>query len=431
MPRSVPAMDREVAAVDVHEEDRRPLAGVTVLDLTTALAGPYCTLLLAGLGATVLKVENPAGGETARNNAPYLGRDGVTLSRESAEDISLALLDRNRNKYGVTLDLKHPDAPAVLRDLVAACDVMVTNFSPAALVKLGVDYDSIRAIDPSVVYCTISGFGADSPPERGKAMDTMIQAMSGLMMTSGKPGDGPTRVGVPVADVTAPLYAALGIVAGLRRAERTGEGDHLDVSMLGSVTAMVALEHWSALEQLGLPTRTGNVLPRLTPFGIFGTRDEQFVAICAPTDALAAGLFRAMGIDDPASDPRLATRDGRVANSDEVTAMIEGWTQQHTRDDLVEILAEHNVPVTEVRQPKEAVADPLLLARGETLPIEHPVHGKVADVFGTGMPIRAASGSYGFERDAPGLGEHNDEAYGEVLGYSADRIERLRADGVI
>lgn len=417
--------------METQREDHRPLTGVTVLDLTTALAGPYCTLLLAGLGAKVLKVENPAGGETARNNAPYLGKDGVRLIRESEEDISLALLDRNRDKYGVTLDLKHPNAPEVLRDLVEACDIMVTNFSPTALAKLGVDYDSIRAIDPSIVYCTISGFGADSPPERGKAMDTMIQAMSGLMMTSGKPEDGPTRVGIPVADVTAPLFAALGIVASLRRAEHTGEGDHLDVSMLGSVTAMVALEHWSVLEQLGLPTRTGNVLPRLTPFGIFGTADGQYVAICAPTDALAAGLFRAMGIEDPASDPRLATRDGRVASSDEVTEMIEGWARQHSRESLMELLVEHGVPVTAVREPSEAVADPLLLARGETLPIEHPVYGSVAEVHGTGMPIRAASGGYGFERHAPGLGEHNAMAYGEVLGYSPERIEQLRSDGVI
>jgi crotonobetainyl-CoA:carnitine CoA-transferase CaiB-like acyl-CoA transferase len=174
-----------------------PLDGVVVLEVGAFMAAPFATMHLADLGARVLKVENPAGGETARNNAPYIGRDGLSLTRQQADDISLALLDRNRDKLGVTLDLKHPDAHEVLHDLVRASDIMVTNFSPAALTKLGVDYDSIRAIDPSIVYCTISGFGIDSPPERGKAMDTMIQAMSGLMMTSGTLDDGPTRVGRP------------------------------------------------------------------------------------------------------------------------------------------------------------------------------------------------------------------------------------------
>ncbi len=408
----------------------RPLEDVTVLDLTTALAGPYCTLVLAGLGARVIKVENPRGGETARGNAPYLGADGLTLSRRDADDISLALLDRNRDKLGVTLDLKRPEGKQVLHDLVRASDVLVTNFSPAAVRKLEADYDSLEAVNPALVYCAISGFGADSPPERAKAMDTIIQAASGLMMTCGEEGDAPTRVGIPVADAVAPLYAVIGILASLRRAEATGQGEFVDVSMLGSVSALVALEHWAALEQLEQPTRTGNVLPRLTPFGIFGTSDGGYVAICAPTDVFAAALLSAAGVDDPRTDPRFDTRDHRVAHADEVNGVVEAWTRRCTVDEVLAELEPRGVPVTPVRTPSEAVRDPLLLARGETLPLEHPRHGHVADVYGTGLPITGSKREFGFREPAPDLGQHSDRIYRE-LGYSEERLTELRRDGII
>lgn len=411
--------------------DARPLAGVTVVDITTALAGPYCTLLLAGLGARVIKVENPRGGETARQNAPYIGRDGLSLTRQHDDDQSLALLDRNRDKYGVTLDLKHPEGRRVLDDLFGVAQVLVTNFSLDALERLGLDYDAVHAAHPGLVYCSISGFGAEGDgASRGKAMDTMIQALSGLMMTSGVEGDGPTRVGVPVADMVAPLHAVIGILATLRRAEQTGVGDYVDISMLGSVTSIVASEHWAASEALGRPTRTGNFLPRLTPFGIFECADGAYVAVCAPTDALAHRLFAAMGLD-VAADPRLGTRDDRVAAADEVNSLIEGWMASHARPDVVTRLEAHGVPVAEVREPAEAVRDPLALHRGEVLPLDHPTYGPVAEVHGTGLPIRTREHPVGFTRPAPQLGEHNDHIYREVLGYAADEVERLGGDGVI
>jgi CoA:oxalate CoA-transferase len=192
----------------------RPLDGVVVIDLTTALAGPYATLLLAGLGARVIKVENPAtGGDSSRNNSPYLSADGLTIGRQDPEDLSLSMSVRGRNKESVTIDLKDPRGREVLGDLVRAADVVVENYSAGVTTRLGIDHAWAEAINPRIVYTSISGFGAQGGPGSGKAMDTIVQALSGLMMTAGTPGEPPVRFGLPIGDLVAPLYAVIGTVA--------------------------------------------------------------------------------------------------------------------------------------------------------------------------------------------------------------------------
>jgi crotonobetainyl-CoA:carnitine CoA-transferase CaiB-like acyl-CoA transferase len=221
---------------------RGPLEGLTVLDLTLALAGPFATFLLAGLGARVIKIENPESPDPCRQNPPYLGRDGVSLGRTCPDDVSVSALNRLRGKYGVTLNLKHPGANDVFARLLRQADIVVENFSAGTLERLGVGYPFARSINPRVIYCSISGFGATQAPGTGKAMDNIIQALSGLMMTSGMPGEPPVRVGVPVADLLAPVFGVVGILAALRQREATGAGQHVDVSMLGVLTSLVAAE---------------------------------------------------------------------------------------------------------------------------------------------------------------------------------------------
>src|SRR5580693_3978465 len=216
-----------------------PLGDITVLDLTTALAGPFATLLLAGLGAKVIKIENPAGGgDSCRSNAPYLGSAGATLARQHEDDISVSALNRLRNKLGVTLNLKHPEAQAVYADLVKKSDIVVENFSRGTLDRLGVGYVFAREVNPRVIYCSITGFGSTADASPAKAMDAIVQALSGTMMTSGGPDDPPIRVGVPIGDLTAPLFGVIGILAALHQAQHTGRGQHIDVSMLGALTMM-------------------------------------------------------------------------------------------------------------------------------------------------------------------------------------------------
>jgi|KBSSwiStaDraftv2_1062776.scaffolds.fasta_scaffold43417_3 crotonobetainyl-CoA:carnitine CoA-transferase CaiB-like acyl-CoA transferase len=409
---------------------RGPLAGLTVLDLTLALAGPFATFLLAGLGARVIKIENPESPDPCRQNPPYLGRDGVSLGRTHADDVSVSALSRLRGKYGVTLNLKQPGAREVFARLLHQADIVVENFSAGTLDRLGVGYSFARSINPRAIYCSISGFGATQAPGTGKAMDTIIQALSGLMMTSGTPDEPPVRVGVPVADLMAPVFGVVGILAALRQREASGTGQHVDVSMLGVLTSLVATEPFDLLEACGMSQRTGRVVPRLTPFGIYETADGH-VAICAPTEQFARAVFAAIGHPEFEYDPRFATRDARVAHVDEMNTHIETFTRTRSNVELLALLARHNVPSAEVRSPREAVRDPRVQARGETVPLEHPTFGSVADVVGMGVPITFSDASAGCMRPAPSVGQDNALVYGDWLGYGSAGVEQLRSAGII
>jgi len=406
-----------------------PLAGITVLDLTLALAGPYATYLLAGLGARVIKIENPASPDPSRGNPPFIGAHGVSLARRHPEDVSVSALNRLRGKYAVTLDLKRPEARGVLADLLRQADVVVENFSTGTLDRLGMGYEFARKTNPRIVFCSISGFGADQPGS-GKAMDSIIQALSGLMMTSGTPGDAPVRVGVPMADLLAPMVAVTGVLAALRQRDATGEAQRVDVSMLGVLTSLVAAEPFDLLEACGMPQRTGRMVPRLAPFGVFESADG-YIALCAPTEQFARGVFAAMGEPALAEDPRFATRDARVTNVDAMNARLEEFTRRVPTQELVKLFELHGVPAAAVRSPAEAVRDPRVLARGETVPIEHPQFGRVADVIGPGMPFRLASVQPLAPRSAPSTGQDNDLVYGQWLGYDAAALERLHSTGTI
>lgn len=410
-----------------HSSQPRPLENVTVLDLTTALAGPFATLMLAGLGARVIKVENPLAGDTCRTNAPYLGAEGGKLTSESEDDVSISAINRLRNKLGVTLNLKHPRAGEVFADLVKQSDVLVENFSPGVLDRLGAGYDVARRINPRLVYCSITGFGSDG---EGKAMDVIIQALSGVMQTAGNTADPPVRIGVPFADLIAPLFGVIGVLAALHQVERTGLGQHVDVSMLGAMTSLVAAEHFDLLAKLGVPLRTGQTAARLAPFGIYKALDG-YVAICAPMDGFAHKLLLAMERPDLLADERFKTRDQRVKHVREVDALVEAWTSTQPLTELLRRLETAEVPAAEVRDPQTAVRDSRVTARRETVRLEHPKYGAVEEVYGTGIPIRFSESSAGFDRPAPEPGQHNEFVYHRLLGYSEEKIAELRALGAI
>jgi len=261
-------------------------------------------------------------------------------------------------------------------------------------------------------------------------MDAIIQALSGVMMTSGEPQDPPVRIGVPFADLTAPLFGVIGVLAAIHQAKRTGLGQHVDVSMLGVMTMMVSGEPFDLLERCGVPQRTGRTVPRLAPFGMYRTRDG-YVTICAPMESFAHALFRAIGRPDLIADPRFARRDDRVINVTDLDAVIETFTSAKTSAEVVAALDEFGVPAAEVRNPREAVRDPRVVSRGETVPLAHPKYGAVEDVYGMGLPIKFSRAQSGFDQPPPGLGEHNVDVYGGLLGYSLERIEELKARQVI
>ena len=407
-----------------------PLDGVTVLDLTIALSGPFATLLLAGLGARVIKVENPAAGDMSRSNAPYLGASGVKLVRTREDDVSISAINRLRNKLGVTLNLKHPRAKEVLGKLVRQSDIVIENFSRGVLDRLGFGYEFVHAANPKTVFCSITGFGSAGDESSTKGLDTIIQALSGVMYASGGPSDGPVRFGLPIADLSVALFGVIGALAALHHAQRTGVGQYVDVSMLGALTSLVAGEAYDAQELCGIPLRTGRTIPRLAPFGVYPASDG-YVAICAPTEAFAQYLFQAIGSSEVAADERFQTRDLRVTNVQPLDAVIEGWTRSKTMAEIISKLDAAGVPVAEVRDPKQAVHDPRVTARQETVPLAHPKYGSVGEVYGSGLPIKFSESDAGFDQPPPGLGQHNQAVYRGILGYSDTEIEEMRAAGVI
>lgn len=408
----------------------KPLDDLTVIDFTNALAGPFATLLLGGLGATVIKVENPDGGDPARSQPPYLGPDGTRMVREQDDHVSLSFIVRCRNKRGVTLNLKHPEAGALAERLLAHADIVVENYSPGTADRLGIGYDTARRLNPAVVYCSISGFGADGGPDRSRAYDTIAQALSGIMLTSGDVDAPPARLGIPMGDLVAPLFGVIGILAAVHHARRTGQGQHVDVSMVGALSAIVAQEPFDALERHGIPSRTGNAFPRLGAFGVFPARDGH-VAICAPTDRMAHALFEVIDRPELVDDPRFRGRDGRVVNYRALHDAIGEWTGRHPTGRVVQAMQAAGVPVAEVRGPAAAARDPETVRRGETVPLAHPRHGIVDDVMGFGMPLRFSTLAADLDQPAPELGEHNEGTYGSLLGIAPDELRRLRGRGVL
>jgi crotonobetainyl-CoA:carnitine CoA-transferase CaiB-like acyl-CoA transferase len=419
-------------ATKINEEATlpKPLEDITVLDMTVALAGPFATFLLAGLGARVIKVENPASGDTCRENAPYLGAEGASLVRRSADDISVSAINRLRNKLAVTLNLKHPESRAVLADLVKRSDVLVENYSRGTMDRLGVGYSWLHEVNPRLVYCSITGFGSDDDSSPAKAMDTIIQAQSGMMYTSGEPQDPPVRVGIPLADLCAPMFGVMGVLAAIHQAQRTGVGQHIDVSMLGVLTMLVSVEPFDLLERCGIPQRTGQTLPRLAPFGIYPTQDG-YIAICAPTEAMSRGFFEATGHPELADDEKFATRNARVKNFQELNSFIERFTRSLASAEAIARLERAGTPAAEVRAPYAATRDPRVVRRGETVPLHHPMYGAVEDVYGMGMPVTFSGSNVGFDQPPPYMGEHNDMVYGKILGYTSERVAKLKAQKVI
>ncbi|MEO5535348.1 MAG: CoA transferase [Pseudolysinimonas sp.] len=407
----------------------KPLEGITVLDLTTALAGPYATLLLGGLGARVIKIENPhRGGDSSRGNSPFLTRDGLSATRLDPSDLSVSMMLRGRNKESMTLDLKTVAGVEILHELVQHADVLVENYSDGVTRRLGIDYGSLRTVNPRLVYASITGFGTDS--DGGKAMDTIVQALSGVMMTAGEPGDAPIRFGLPIGDLSAPLFSVIGVLSALLEVQRSGQGQHVDVSMLGALTSIVACEPFDAFEELGLPIRTGDWVPRLAPFGTFRASDGWF-ALCGPTDQFAAAVFAAIGRPDLGVDARFQTRDARVANADELHRMIARWALGRTVTEAVADFTREGAPAAPVRSVAEAVRDPQVLRRGDVVQLEHPSYHTDTELFGSGLPIHFSESKAGLDIPAAPLGAHTDTVLQGLLGYSPSQTDELRRDGVV
>jgi crotonobetainyl-CoA:carnitine CoA-transferase CaiB-like acyl-CoA transferase len=381
--------------------------------------------LLAALGAEVIKVEHPAGGDISRTNPPYFGREGPSLLAEDETSISLAYVNRSRNKLSITLDLKDPSAHQVMTDLVKISDIVVENMSSGAIDRLGFGYAWAAKVNPAIVYCSISGFGSGASGSDAKSFDMVIQALSGVMDVTGPVDGAPTRVGIPIGDLAAPLFAIISILSALRHKDATGQGQFVDVSMLDTLTALVAGEHFDAMSACGVGFRTGNSIARMSPFGTYQTLDNQ-VAICAPSNAFVARLFELMDRQELLDDSRFRTRELRVKNRKDLDEIIGAWTATFESSALVQLLNASDVPAAQVRGPLEALNDERVIERKAVVPLLDQSVENARSAMGMGFPVQFSVSEILTNGAAPTLGQHNGEIYGGLLGYSSDRVREIQ-----
>ncbi|MGE0826427.1 MAG: CaiB/BaiF CoA transferase family protein [Candidatus Binatia bacterium] len=407
----------------------KPLAGIVVLDLTRYLAGPYCTLLLAGLGAEVIKIEPPGRGDLHRRFPPFLGPHGATSQPRSPEDMGVFMLHRARNKKSITLDLYQPEGRTIFKDLCRQADIVVENYSPGVLDEMGAGYATLKELNPRLILCSISGFGQNGPLRDWRAYDPVIQSMSGIASVTGFGDRPPVRCGAAISDTVAPLFAIIGIQAALRRRDKTGAGEWVDIAMLD--TSFFLQPDLLELFNGGIePQRRGNTHAAGTPLNTYATRDG-YVTICATTDKNWQCLLAALGREDLREDPRFATPLSRRENIRDIEEMVASWLQNRETTEAVETLQRHEVPAGPVNRLPDLLTHPHLQARQMVVDLEHPTAGRLPQGKGFGMPIRFVDHPVQFDQPAPLLGAHNDEVYRDRLGIDPATLDTLREKGVI
>jgi crotonobetainyl-CoA:carnitine CoA-transferase CaiB-like acyl-CoA transferase len=386
-----------------------PLSRFKVVDLTRVRAGPTCVRQLADWGAAVIKVEAADG-------------DGGLGGDRHGPDFQ----NLHRNKRSMTLNLKHPEGIAILKALVKDADVVVENFRPDVKFRLGIDYESLKPVNPRLIYASISGFGQTGPYRERPGVDQIAQGMGGLMMITGAPGQGPMRVGVPIADLTAGIFAAMGILIALLEREESGEGQYVESSLLSSQIAMLDFQAARWLIAKDVPGQAGNNHPTTIPSGVFRTRDG-YINIASAGEDIYVRMCGALGFPHVAKDPDYSTPKARLKNRDKLNAIFEEVTKTKTSAEWIEILNRAGVPCGPIYKMDEVFADPQVKHLGIAQPVEHPTLGRIELV---GQAVSLSRTPSKLRTATPERGEHTDEVLGE-LGYDRAAIARLRAAGAV
>lgn len=405
----------------------RPLAHVTVLDLSRVLAGPWCTQHLADLGATVWKIERPGSGDDTRAWGPPYLRDGA--GRDTTE--SAYYMACNRGKQSVAVDITTPDGQAIVRALCAQADVLVENYKVGGLAKYGLDRETLMAHHPRLVYCSITGFGQDGPWAERAGYDFIIQGMSGFMSVTGErddvPGGGPQKAGVAITDLVTGMFAVTGILAALAERERTGRGCHVDAALLDSAVAMMSVMNMNYLVTGRAPGRLGNAHPNIVPYQVFACADGH-VILAVGNDGQFAKFCEAAGVGAWAADARFAKNADRVRNRDALVPMVAEVVRGRTQRAWLDLLEPLGVPCGPINAIDQVFAEPQLRARGLRFDLPHPLAGSVPQV---GLPLLFDGERSDAAQPPPLLGEHTAAVLKARLGYDEARIGALANAGVI
>lgn len=392
----------------------RSLDGIRVIDLTRVLAGPYATMILADLGAEVIKIESLEGDES-RGFGPF--KHGVSGYFQSV----------NRGKKSVALNLKHPDGIALLRQLLARADILVENFRPGAMARLGLDYDQVRSEFPSLIYAACSGFGHTGPLSQDGAYDMIIQGMGGIVSITGEPDRPPVRVGISISDLSAALFTAIGIVTALYTRQLTGVGQFIDISMLDCQVALLenAVARYDITGET--PGPLGSRHPSITPFQAIRTSDG-WMMVAIGNNRLWQEFCGAIGQPGLASDERFDSNDRRTANHAHLEPLLNAAMAGRTTGDWLDALRSRNIPCGPIQTVPEVVDHPQVLARDMIMTIEHPVAGAMRV---PGSPLKLSRSAFKNDRPAPGLGEHTDGVLASLLSVGPVELERLRRDRIV
>jgi len=401
----------------------KALENIRVLDITRALAGPYCTMMLGDLGADVIKIERPGRGDESRGwGPPFVGEPYGPYPGESAYFIST-----NRNKLSITVNLKSSEGQDIIHRLVKISDVMVENFRTGVLDKMGLGYEDVHALNPRLVYCSISGYGRTGPHAERPGYDAILQAEGGMMSITGPVEGPPSRVGIPIIDINTGMFAATAILAALRARDTTGEGQLVDMSLLDAHVALLANVASNYLIGGEEPRRYGNAHPNLTPYEAFQARDHWFV-LGAANDRQWGLLCEVIGHPELKDDPRFAKNSDRLANRDALMEILSETLLTRDADEWLAALKKVGLPCGPINTIPDVFAHPQAKARNLALEIEHPTAGTVQL---TGFPYKLSQTPAEVHHPPPLLGEHTAEVLVELLGYSPDDVSKLKEQGAI
>ncbi len=404
-----------------------PLSHIKVLDLSRVLAAPWAGQNLADLGAEVIKVERPGKGDDSRAYVPPFLKDAQGMqTRESAYFCAA-----NRGKRSITVDLSKPEGQQIVRELAQRCDVLLENYKVGDLARYGLGYDDLKAVNPGLIYCSVTGFGQTGPYKDRPGYDFMAQGMGGLMSITGErddlPGGGPQRVGVPIVDLTAGMYATIAICAALANRAITGKGQSIDVALLDSCVAFLANQGMNYLATGESPGRIGNAHPNIVPYQTFKTRDGNIILACG-NDNLFNKFCVAAGCAELAQDPRFCINAERVRNRDEITRLLNAVFARRTTREWVQLLDAAGVANGPINSIAQVFEEPQVHARGLKIELPHATAGKVELV---ASPMRFSDTPIKHELPPPALGQHTDEILRGILKKSAAEIAKLKKDGVV